>query len=388
MPVPRRDWLWRDILLPLLVSRLTLMLVGWMAMRMLHNVRPGTWEIGWHGNIVPIEDHVSACNHPLINMWSRWDAGWYQGIAESGYKFTPDRPSNVAFFPMYPMLMRAAHIFAGSHRHLWWFLSGIVVSNAALAIALTYLFLLVRLEFDEAAARRAVLYLLIFPTTLFLSAVYSESVFLAFTLSAVYYARKRAWWLAGFLSGAAALSRPPGVVIFVWLLVEYLLQCGFNWRRVRWNVVALGFAPLGLASYFAFLQYFNGTPTAAVRAQFTWGLRLEGQWRTIAPFFSDAVKVHGTVIDLAFTLVFFALVVAITFRLRASYVAYSVAYIIFITMWGSLESVPRYVLGLFPAIMLLALLGRDERFHRTYVPISAALAAFFMAVFAVWGWVA
>ncbi|MGI8436167.1 MAG: mannosyltransferase family protein, partial [Chthoniobacterales bacterium] len=173
-----RLWYPREIVAPWLISRLALILVAWLAMYLLqHMPRPGAWEIGAAGQVEPIPGAVSLRN-PLVNMWSRWDAGWYHNVAEHGYNFSPDKPSNVAFFPVYPMLLRATHAVVHSRKAIWWLVCGIIVSNAALLGCLIYLFLLARLEFDEETARRAVLYLLIFPTTLFLSAVYSESVFL------------------------------------------------------------------------------------------------------------------------------------------------------------------------------------------------------------------
>lgn len=391
---PHRSGRWhflvREILLPLVISRLTLMLIAWLAMTMLNHVpKPGAWEIGPRGETTAVEGRVSAAHHPLINMWSRWDAGWYRGLAQSGYNFNPDRPSNAAFFPLYPMLLKAVHVLFRSQRDMWWFVSGIVVSNVGLAAALVYLFLLVRLEFDGATARRAVLYLLIFPTTFFLSAVYAESIFLAGIIGSFYHARKREWWLAGILGCAATLSRPPGVVILVGLVAEYVLQCDFDWRKVRLNVSALLLVPLGLIGFLTYLHFAAGNATAAVQAQFTWGLGWQTPWRTLVPFFFQrGLEVRGTVVDLGFTFAFIALVVATAFRLRASYAIYSVAALIFITMWGSLESIPRYVLGIFPAIILLAVVGKNETFHRAYVPVSAALAGLFMAVFAIWGWVA
>ncbi|MDQ6655247.1 MAG: hypothetical protein M3Y80_05480 [Verrucomicrobiota bacterium] len=379
----------KEVLLPLVISRLALMLVGWLAMSMLHQpARPGIWEIGRSGKIEPIEGQISTQNRPLTNMWSRWDAGWYAGIAENGYQFTAGRPSNVAFFPIYPLSMRVVRALLASHKGSAWMLAGIIVSNTALAVALIYLWLLVRLEFDEATARRAVLYLLVFPMTLFLSAVYSESVFLACAIASFYHARRQQWWLAGLLGACTALSRPTGVMIAVGLAAEYALQCEWNWRKLRPDILAIALVPLALAGFLAFLHYAEGSATAVVQAQEAWGLRLQPQWRTLAPFFVSGLDVKGTLVDLGFTLGYLALVIAVCFRMRASYALYSVAYLLFITMWGSLESVARYGLGLFPVIMLLALLGRNAVFDRIYLPISAALAALFMAVFAVWGWVA
>ncbi len=177
-------------------------------------------------------------------------------------------------------------------------------------------------------------------------------------------------------------------MIFVGLVVEYLLQCEFNWRKVRLNVFALGLPPLCLAGYFGYLRHAEGTATAVLQAQGAWGLGMQNPLRTVASFFTNFVGEHGTVVDLGFTLAFAALAIVMLFRLRWSYSIYSLAYLGFITMWGSLHSMPRYVLGMFPAIIFLAVLGRNETFHRAYVPFSAALAGLLMGIFAVWGWVA
>ena len=48
----------------------------------------------------------------LRRLVTRWDAGWYLGLAEGGYAYpnlSPDgrvRPSNLAFFPLFPWLVR------------------------------------------------------------------------------------------------------------------------------------------------------------------------------------------------------------------------------------------------------------------------------------------
>ncbi len=372
-----------------MISRLGLALVGWMAMALLNHIPlPGAWEIGANGAVTAVPGRVSSIHHPVVNMWSRWDGGWYHDVAARGYKFTTQKKTNVAFFPVYPMLLRAAHAVIGSKKDIWWLVCGSVVANLSLLGCLIYLFLLARLEFDEATARRAVLYLLIFPTTLFLSAIYSESTFLLFVIGSFYHARKREWWWAGALGMVATLCRPPGFILCVGLLVEYLLQCEFNWRKLRWNVLALALPPLALGGYLAYLHFWAGSAAAVVDAQGTWGMGMQPPWRTIAAYFVVGGHRVGNYIDLAFAFAFLGLVIAIARWLRASYAAYSIVYLIFITMWGSLESVPRYVLGIFPAILLLAHFGRHEAFDRAWVPISAGLAALFMAVFAVWGWVA
>jgi hypothetical protein len=45
----------------------------------------------------------------LLDMWARWDSGWYLDIALNGYALRgpiETTQSNVAFFPLYPLLIR------------------------------------------------------------------------------------------------------------------------------------------------------------------------------------------------------------------------------------------------------------------------------------------
>src|SRR5205085_7325056 len=119
-------------------------------------------------------------------MWSRWDSEWYLSVAKDGYRLVPGQESNVAFFPLYPCAVRALHFIFPFRSDAGWFLLGILLSNGSLLLSLAFSNRLVRLDYDHATAARTVLYLCLFPTTLFLSAFYSESLFLACVLGAFY----------------------------------------------------------------------------------------------------------------------------------------------------------------------------------------------------------
>jgi len=52
--------------------------------------------------LIPVQE-----NQTLVDIFLRWDAGWYAGIAKDGYHWAgPDTQSSVAFFPLYPLLSR------------------------------------------------------------------------------------------------------------------------------------------------------------------------------------------------------------------------------------------------------------------------------------------
>ena len=74
---------------------------------------------------------------------------------------------------------------------------GALASTALLGVALVLLHRLVALDHDRAVARNAVLVTALFPMSFFFSAVYSESLFLALSVGAVYAARRERWALGG-----------------------------------------------------------------------------------------------------------------------------------------------------------------------------------------------
>jgi Gpi18-like mannosyltransferase len=87
-------------------------------------------------------------------------------------------------------------------------------------IGIVYLYKLEKLDFSDNIAAKAVLYLSIFPTAYFLSALYTEELFSAFVIVSLCYARNAKWPLAGFLSLFAALTRLTGLLLLPVIFVE------------------------------------------------------------------------------------------------------------------------------------------------------------------------
>lgn len=386
------SWPVRDVLVPLVATRVMLTLVGFLALLSFRNLpaNPGAWELKPGGEIRVAGTYLSPDVYPLLNIYSRWDGGWYQSIAEGGYHFVPGRQSNTAFFPLYPMLMRVAHLAIPSDTDASWILAGCIASNVALAIGLCYLVALLRLDFDHQTAARAALYLLVFPTTFFFSAVYSESVFLATTAGAFYYARKSNWMAAGVFAGAAALTRSPGILLAAPLLLEYLAQRNFRWREIRLNVLWLGLIPACLAGHMLYLRHSVGNMMAVQDAQRAWG----GEWGAFGwpwkPFvkFAREPWMFNETTNFIFAAIALGLVVIAARRLRPSYALYAALCYWFIISWSTFESIPRYVLVIFPAFAMLAKLGRNPLFDRMYLVLASGFAALFMIRFALWRWVA
>jgi Gpi18-like mannosyltransferase len=386
-------WLVRYVLPPFAVSRAILIVVAWLGFQLLQiPLKSSKWELANDGYTHEVVEHLSANAHPFVNMWARWDGGWYLEIAQHGYTFVPGRQSNVAFFPLYPYLVRVLHWVIPLPRDAGWLAVGIILSNASFLVALIYLYRLVCLDYEPRTAARTILYLCVFPTTLFLSAVYTESLFLALVISAFYYARADRWFLAGILSAAAALSRPPGVLLAIPLAFEYLSQREFQWRRIKPNCVALLFPLLSLLGHLTFLRWRFGSWDILSKAETAqgWNRRLSFPWNTLFHSFPGMHSFNGFhgAFEFFFTLALLGLAIFGYFRLRLSYSIYAAVSLVFITSWGELRSAPRLGLVIFPIIIALALLGQNGAFNRAYLVLSTILALVSMVVFSQWGWVA
>jgi Gpi18-like mannosyltransferase len=228
-------WAWTDILLPFLTTRFALFLVGWYATIIPPN------------NSYPIETAVKRgwqfTSYHLIDIWARWDSGWYLTIIKNGYQSNSDissMMSNIAFYPMYPYLVKLILLpfpasFLSDTKII---LIGILLSNAFLLASLFILYRLVSTLFNQAdIAKRTVLYLLIFPSSFFFSAFYTEATFLFFAVCAFYFANKRSWIPANVCGFFLALARPLGFLIFLPLVIQYLESLDWKLKKIGWKIL-------------------------------------------------------------------------------------------------------------------------------------------------------
>jgi hypothetical protein len=344
---------------------------------------------------------------------ARWDSVWYLAIAGGGY----GDGAREAFFPLYPLLVRVAGAPLGSA-----LVGGALVSTALLGVALVVLHRLVALDHDRAVARNAVLVTALFPMSFFFSAVYSESLFLALSVGAVYAARRRRWMWAGALGGLAASTRSAGVVLLVPLLLIYLWDTGrpsLRTRRpLRADVLWLGLVALGLVAYCAFLALQGLDALAPFHAQEVWfrsfagpfgGIRdgtvaaVQGTRQLLSgarePVYftaagGDPLLVARHNVELFAWLVLGTVAVAGALRrLPAAYGAYLLAALALPLSYPvgpqPLMSLPRFLAVLFPLAIWLALwmTGRARR-ERLVVGAFAAGLAVYTGIFATWHWVA
>lgn len=213
----------------------------------------------------------------LIRPYTHRDAVWFASIAQHGY----ERTDSPAFFPLYPLLMRAVSVVLADKTYV----AGMVVSLVAYGLAMFVLYKLATELADTRVAAVTVTLISVAPVAFVFNAVYSESLFLLLTVTCLWLAQTRRWVLAGLAGLAAALTRSSGLLLLLPLLVLYGSQQGWTWNRIRprwprdlglaWTLLV----PTGLLAYMAFLWARFGNPRLVTEAERRhWKRTLEWPW--------------------------------------------------------------------------------------------------------------
>jgi Mannosyltransferase (PIG-V) len=429
MTAVRDSWraLWSSRLLVWVAGVGTVVTLGFGPQRKAFNPPGITSGFGWLGNV-------------LAAPAARWDGVWYLVIAHYGYRPDLGITSRTAFFPLYPLALRA----------LTWLgpppiLAGVLVSVIAFAFALYGTHRLTTLELASysrpalsgerlaQASRLAVLLTAFAPMAFFFSAVYSESLYLALSVGLFWSARHGRWAWVGVLGALAGATRSAGLVLLVPALIVYLYgpredrppdhpgQLASRLRpryRLRRDVLWLGLLPMGVVFYGAYLALAGGDALAPLHAQEVWSRHFAGPfvgiWDGLRAAFEGARQLlsgqrhhiyfatgkdspfviagHNLML-LAFLAGAIPAVVGVLRRLPLAYGAYVLAALALPLSYPvtqePLMSLPRFLLVLFPlGIWLAAWLVERPRLQRPALAASCVLMVFFLGQFATWHWVA
>lgn len=351
---------------------------------------------------------------PFLERWTQWDVDLLIEIARYGYDGDPAEepdPGLPAFFPGFPLLLRATYTVIPD-----WRVAALLISLVSGAVAAVALARLGDREGPAGSGPLAVLALVLSPVAVFLFAGYTETLFLAFAIPAWLLARQGRWPAAALCAAAAGLVRITGLFLAVALVVEFLLQ----WRRgaagrdtdraaggsgagatggrpgprTRWGQAPWLLAPFGsIAAYVAYQWWRTGTPAAWLAAQERgWGRSLVWPWEAFQTTLNEAVNVQGPFTG-AFRaeLVAAALGVAVTgwllYRRRwpeGVYVGLQMAALLSSAFY---LSIGRAALLWWPLWLAIGALG--VRWRRRYAVIVAAMAplmVWYVAKFTTGAW--
>jgi hypothetical protein len=326
-------------------------------------------------------ERVRTLTH-LLSIWNRWDGPQYLLIAQHGYGAAGDQRLALAFFPLYPWLIRLVAIVVRDA-----VLSAFLVSTVSSLVAGVALARLAAIDYSPHLARRAAWFLFIFPTSYFLHIDYSESLFLALVVTSFLAARHERWMAAGVLGALAVLTHDNGILLVVALAAEALSELWrtryFEWRWLWISVVPLGFAIFLLINYNA-----TGDPLAFLKMESQhWFNILMPPWQGIQVNFGIAREWDPNRGEMIGTQVLFFLAVGLAgtiasaFLLRASYTVWMTLNWLLLASQSWDISAPRLTLAMFPLFLLFAMLARKPHWNTAITVWSLMWLAMFASEF-------
>jgi hypothetical protein len=226
---------------------------------------------------------TTSAVRPMLDVLTSWDGLWYMDIVRHGYP--REVPPNVtyhvdearaAFFPLFPMLGRAAN----------WVLPGgdsfaVLTLNTVLGfIAVVLIGLLGSKLYGERVGRTTATLVALFPGSFVLTFAYSEALMLALAAAGMLCLLERKWWLAGVFAALTTATRPNGMAMVVACAVAAFMAIreDRDWRALS----SVLLAPIGFIVFQIWLGQHTGEAGVWFRVQReAWGEGASFGWTAI-----------------------------------------------------------------------------------------------------------
>ncbi len=365
------------------VWRLTLFLLQYLAIRLLplqHDFLGGGL--------------LNYLKNPYFWSWANFDGEHYIALAREGY-----RPLTYYFFPLFPLLIRFfTRIWANGFGS--YVFSGLLVSHFGLIVALFGLWKLVKLDYEDSVAKTTLILLLLFPTSFYFGAVYTESLFLALSVWSFYFARKKKWFYSAILAGLSSATRLVGIILVPVIFFEFYKahkKLDGGWWKL---VLVLPLAMIGFLIYIYYLWRATGDPINFYHTVSVFGAQRSDNLILLPQVFYRYIfriipslninyfpSVYVVFFEFFTGAIFLVLSVWSFIKLRFSYALFlSMGYLL-PTFSGSFSSIPRYVLILFPAFILVAFyLNKVPRIFKFLLYILMAVSLIVSEMFFIRGY--
>jgi hypothetical protein len=351
-------------------SRLVVVVGVNLGTLLVRSTDPAKWDAG------------TAWYHRLI----RWDSGWYGAIVRDGYRYTED-PSiqgPTVFYPLYPLISYVVKLLFGVDH----FVALLLVANVAALAAALLMTKFVKDELGDEIALLSLAFFCFFPTSVFLSAGYTESLYLVCVLASFILMAREKFVFAAALAGLSFGTRPTGIVMIPVILWEMVHRRVVPWMRLLPKMALCGvLAASGLLAYMAFLWIKFGNPLAFVTPQAAWhsGTFLD---RLVSGLTLAAFQ-RVNFLSAGWFVCFLALTIWSFRHLRSAVSLYGLGALAlpYFTV-GIHIGMNRYVLVCFPAFMCMGILCKGRPWLAiALIGIFAALLLQTTALFSQWYWV-
>jgi len=361
----------------------------WTPLAIFGGIGALVWIAVWFGNTQLAHDPFfpvrPAVGEAWFGGWARWDSEWYRTIVREGYVYYPGVQSSVAFWPSYPIVVK---LLSWAFPSIY--ITGTFVTVVSGATAVMVLRRWAECFTTRAVALTAVVVMCVYPYSWYLyGAVYADALWLAAAIGAfVLLERDRMFW-AGLVGIVVTAGRPAGLVVAIALVLRVIerrnaaggavgLRALFSPRGLRRRDLPILVSWLGVGSWVIFLWMRFGDPLLFLTVEEQWGQGAgPSTWFKFRLFeeLADRPLEWSTIGHLASGLIVFgaiALLPAVRRRFGWSYAFYC-AGLIALPLLGTKDffSAGRYLLGVFPMVVVIAgLLVDRPMLRRVVLPLS------------------
>jgi hypothetical protein len=311
---------------------------------------------------------------PIVDVLTSWDGNWYMRIVRLGYPrhvqahvtyFVDD--ARAAFFPTYPMLVRAVDkVVPGGDTTAALFTNFVLGAVAILLLGLVAR----RLYGDQVAAKTMVLGAM-FPGSFVLSFAYTEALLLVFAMGCLWCLLTERWVWAGLLAALGTATRPNGLALVLACAVASVIA--IRQRREWKSLSAPILAPLGFVAFQLWLGHHTGEAGVWFRVQSqAWGEGASYGLTAIRKSFEAFASPLTSPTNIITAASVLAMVLMIYFawrrRLPLPMVAYCAGIIALMLLPNTVTARPRFLYTAFPLFISAgAFLHSDRRDWWPYV---------------------
>jgi hypothetical protein len=303
---------------------------------------------------------------PVLDVLSSWDGQWYFSIIRNGYPrhipphVTFEVPeARAAFFPLYPMLVRAADVVLPGGDTF----AGVFVNLVLGGIFVLLVGILTKRVAGAAAAGRAMVLVSLFPGSFVLLFTYSEAVMLVLAAACLLLLMDRRWVLAGVAAALCTATRPNALAVVAACAVAAFVAI----RRERdwWSLAAPILAPLGFIAFQLFLWHQTGERKAWWRVQHeAWGEGISFGWTAIRHTYEFTADPFGSATRSITALCLVATLAGLwalwKAKLPPPVVAYTLVVIALMLLPATVTARPRFLFTAFPIVMAVAMIWPDD----------------------------
>lgn len=333
-----------------------------------------------------VDPSLSPAN-PVIGKLIKWDAHWYTYVAGHGYN-----SQSIVFFPLIILLIRTLACTGLSYAT-----AGFLLCNFFALLSYWVMERTFQLDFSEEETKYALLAYAVLPTSFFLNSIYTEPLFIVFSLSCLYFTKTDNWWYAGIAGALATLTRNMGILLLIFMLWEFCQAQKKNIYAAA-KATPLLLLPLALLIFMIYNLILLGDPLAFVHSQQAWGRHYGLPWNNYLQnipltFSNDPYSQPGVTLDSFMVILCFiglsCLSLLKQFKLPRSYLIlgwlWFIVPLLSTSSWLPLFSMSRFILAIFPFYLFLAQLPRI--IFRCYIAVSAITLLLCTALFLNWYWI-